>query len=342
MIRLPPLLLALACLVLGAIAADAPAPLGDDDVVRMVASGMSEARVLERILGSPGRYDLSPEMLVELREAGISEAILDAMRRKPIPPAAAPAPATESTPKGWIEVVFDDEPGRSAAENSVVAPATAHGDALKGETPVELAFAVTCSQPAHVPDQWHTLSPLGASPGRHEVLFFEASTAPVADRHKGGPLVYLPHPPRWRFEAAAGHHRGLLLVAARLKGDSRYTVTAAESYDDLEVKEGEVTRLELRIRSERPRGGGDPAHPVTSSRGLTNIGTTAETIGLWPVTIKLLQAHPPEPPGDPPAAPAPVPPTQRRGAGDAAAGGAISLPSATATTRAHAAMLSPR
>ncbi|MBI3448420.1 MAG: hypothetical protein HY049_05820 [Acidobacteria bacterium] len=306
------LLVALPWGLAGAIAAEAPAPLNDEDVVRMLASGMSEARILERVREAPGQYDLSPEMLAELKQAGLSDAILDAMRRKPARPAAVPPAATTPAAMGFIEIFFDDDPKRSAAENSVVAPAVAHGDAQRSETPVELAFAVTCSQPAHVPDQWHTLSPFGASPGRHEVLFFEASTAQVAERHKGGPLVYLPHPPRWRFPAGAGHHRGLLIVAARLAGDPKYTLMAAESYDDLDVKEGQVTRLDLRIRSERPRGGGDSAHPVTSNPGLTNIGSTAETIGLWPVTIKLLQAHPPEPEASAGAAAPARPQSQRR------------------------------
>lgn len=325
--------LALGALILAMIAAagasrfaavDESPPLTNQDIVRMVASGMPAERILARIRGSPGAFDVSSDMIEELTLAGVPETILDAMRAKArgaareggskeskgpggTPPAAEARPAA----KGWIEIDFLDDPALTAAQNSVAAPAVAADADANTPKNVELAFVVTCSYPVHVPDFWDRLSPLGESPGRHQILFFQPATAPFAGSRKERAFVFLPHPPSWRFEAGAAEHRGIIGVAARLGADGGFALIAAAPYDGLVVEEGLLTRVDvsLRARFSGKKAGADPEHPVAAHPGMTNIGSTAAQSRGLSSTVKVVKVHAPAPP---PAAEGagPAPPPQ--------------------------------
>src|SRR2546427_13272669 len=88
-------------------AAQEPArPLGNEDVVRMVAQGRPEAEILRIIAGSRVDFELDSEMTEELRRAGISDRILSAMRERQavagVRPAARPAAPAVPVPSGTL------------------------------------------------------------------------------------------------------------------------------------------------------------------------------------------------------------------------------------------------
>ena len=61
---------------------DEPQVLTEEDIVRMFVQGVDPDELIREINTSPGEYDLSDEMLDELRIAGIPEPILQAMLRR--------------------------------------------------------------------------------------------------------------------------------------------------------------------------------------------------------------------------------------------------------------------
>jgi len=282
--------------------------LHNEDVVRMVAAGMAADRILARIAGSPCEFDLAPDIVDELKVAGVPDSIIEAMRRQDASrPRPAPPPSADASPaKGWMEIVFEDDPSLTQAENSIDAPATLFDPDAKAPQGVDLAFVVACTYPIHVPDHWDHVSPLGETAGRHEILFFQAATEPVVRKKKDEPLVFLPHPAGWRFDAGSGEHRGFLGVAARLGGAGSYKLIAAASYENLKVSEGMVTKVVVRLRSET--GGRKPArgaeHPVPSDPNLINIGTTArmgKNLINFVTVVRIEDPAPPDESGAPPS-----------------------------------------
>jgi hypothetical protein len=68
--------------------ASATAALTNDDVVRMVGAGLGDDTVIAKIRGSKTGFDTSAEALIDLKKAGLSDAVIRAM----INPQASPAP----------------------------------------------------------------------------------------------------------------------------------------------------------------------------------------------------------------------------------------------------------
>jgi hypothetical protein len=298
---------------------DAGAPaITNQDVVRMVSSGMPEERILARIRESSAAYDLSPDMIDELKLAGVSETILGAMRERARKvEGAGPASSGKDTgrdpgppAKGWIEIVFDDDPSLQPAENSVAAPAEIPDPNSKIPGKVELAFVVICTHPVHVPDHWDAASPLGPAIGRHQVLFFEPSTAQTVPKKKERVFAYLRHPASWRIEAEADEHRGVVGVAARIGSIGPYALIAGAPYEKLIVGQGLATRIEVRMRAEmsRMKAGRDPLRPMKSDPGLRIIGSAAALSGDLLNRISLKVSPPAPPDSASPSAPATPPP----------------------------------
>ena len=298
-----------ACLFLAGIAAagqqgSSPSensPLTNVDVVRMVASGMPVERILDRIASSPAAFDVEPEILEELRFAGVPGPVLEAMiakSRKEKAPAPAPPPPARSV--GWIEVVFQDDPEKTPAANSAAAPAVvADPNDAASKKKVELAFFLICRRSTHAPDHWDAATPLSREVGRHEVLFFQAASAP-AEGEKEEDLVYLPHPPLWRFEAEAGSHAGVIGVAARAEGTEKYLPVALAEIPTLVVEAGRTTRVTLSLRSriQAAAGRGREAHEATRFR---HLGTVGRRRGQVTTTIEVLSVSGPEAPPPPPS-----------------------------------------
>ena len=101
------ILLAAIAITLSAIAPAlaADAPLTDEDIVRLFVQGQSKAELVKTIGSSDVDFDLSEEMLEELRIAGIPAVVLEAMRKRQAemepeqePTQSAPDPAQPTVP----------------------------------------------------------------------------------------------------------------------------------------------------------------------------------------------------------------------------------------------------
>jgi hypothetical protein len=56
--------------------------LNDDDVIKMVAAHLSDNTIVQMIQSQPGDYSLSPDSLGQLKQHGVQEAVINAMRDK--------------------------------------------------------------------------------------------------------------------------------------------------------------------------------------------------------------------------------------------------------------------
>jgi hypothetical protein len=59
-----------------------PALMNNDAVLRMHRAGLSDELILQTIAAQPGRYDTTPDNLIALKQAGLSEEVLSAMTNK--------------------------------------------------------------------------------------------------------------------------------------------------------------------------------------------------------------------------------------------------------------------
>jgi hypothetical protein len=268
--------------------------LTNEDVVRMIASGMSEERVIARIRSSPAAYDLASDMLEELRGAGVPETVIAAMkeRMKETAPAAPPAHGESPAPRGRFEVVFADDPKGTPSSNSATAPARAEDpNAPDKQGDVQLAFFVVCTYFLHVPDFWMNATPIPEGLGRHHVLLFEGSTVPARVGKETG-YVFLEHPPRWGSDVEAGAHAGYAGVAFRV-GSGPWLPMETKKFEGLSVEAGGVTRMTVRIRT-RFTGKRESA-PIAGNPPLTHIGTVGKATAKPTVTIDVVEISAPQP-----------------------------------------------
>lgn len=165
-----------------------PAPLTNEDIVRMVVGGASEAAIVEAIQTHPEAFDLSDDILPELKLAGVSEPILTAMRRRHAASTPAPAPV-EAPARGRRHVVVTLNAG-AALSRTLRVPDWADEDMKQRfQLPKEIdqrkvkdvAVFLACTTIEHVPDLWRTKTPLGrdlVGATRHEMLAFVAGDTP--------------------------------------------------------------------------------------------------------------------------------------------------------------------
>lgn len=190
----------------------APPPLTDEDIVRMLAAGRSSEEIVRAIEAGTAAFDLSDEMVAEMRLAGVSDRVVEAMRKRQAetsPPAPRPEPGTRSSevPRPVIRVRL------SARRGALHAPDRADDDTARAlrldptpeaRTITGVAVFLACTTADHVPDQWRAKSPLGrdfVSMPRHEMLALRASVTHVP----GGRAARVPFAvPRTGRRPAAG------------------------------------------------------------------------------------------------------------------------------------------
>lgn len=86
------LLLALPLLVVAA-------PMTNDDVIKLVRSGLSEATILQAIQGADPYFDTSSDGLIRLKQGGVNDRIIQqVLAKQSSTPAAAPAPVLAPLP----------------------------------------------------------------------------------------------------------------------------------------------------------------------------------------------------------------------------------------------------
>lgn len=56
-------------------------PLSNDDVLKMVASGLPAKIIAEKVDRSPGNFDTSPDVLAELKKTSVHDSVILAMVR---------------------------------------------------------------------------------------------------------------------------------------------------------------------------------------------------------------------------------------------------------------------
>lgn len=96
------------------------APLGNEDVIRMVRGGLSDATVIQAIDAAEPAFDTSPDALVKLKQAGVSEAVIQRMLAR-----AAPAAAAACKDCGVVDAVRQiDKPGTGSGVGAVAGGVT--------------------------------------------------------------------------------------------------------------------------------------------------------------------------------------------------------------------------
>jgi hypothetical protein len=171
-------------------AADEPAPLGNEDIVRMITEGKPHDEILAAIKTRAPAYDLSEEMVDELKIAGVPADVLAAMRAR-VEQAAPKAPLTARAPKGSVHLVVE-----LSGAGSLRAPGFADEELkarfqlpkeLEARQIRDLAVFLACVTPEHVPDLWRQKSPLGRDMNltvRHEMLRFVPGATPSGKKPK--------------------------------------------------------------------------------------------------------------------------------------------------------------
>lgn len=259
------LLLIVAPAARGPVAQEAEAPMTDEDVVRMHVSGTSEESILERVRGADVAFDLSEEMLDELRAAGLSETLIRAMRERQQAvdaERAAPAEPERAQPLPGPRLIVRLNPDWKPTEErprpvlslwDTIEPPLREALRLRESQPrfTDAALVLACRTQDHVPDHWRSETPLGRdfiNTPRHKLLVFlpgavrkEAGRlrgfaerlATVPGEREGVPppgLLELELPAEIEVELEPGVVHDLTLGVA-LQTEGRYYLVAADSWD---------------------------------------------------------------------------------------------------------------
>ncbi len=233
------------------------APLGNEDIVRLVMTGTAEGVILQAIARRPVAFDLDRQIVDELIVAGVSDRIIKAMRlrQREMPPGAPPEAgpsvsrqdAPGATPEGRLVLALDRlAPDRPPDESAPFA-IRALPEGVKRPPGVEvgrvtdLALAVLCRTSDHVPDHWDLLSPIEGAP-RHGVLLFLPGSTPA--KLKKFDIIRLNLQEIPPIVLAEGRHALIVALTGRSTGTGAWQFLTSDSID-LEVKADSTARLSL-------------------------------------------------------------------------------------------------
>ena len=74
------------------------APMNNDDVIKLVKAGMSEALIFSTIDSSEPQFDVSADGIIRLKQAGVSDAVIQRLLTKKSGTAAQPAIGDKGRP----------------------------------------------------------------------------------------------------------------------------------------------------------------------------------------------------------------------------------------------------
>lgn len=149
--------LVITCLVSTAILlAQQPTPLTNSDIAKMLKAGLRPEIIKTVIDVSPGTYDTSPAALRQLKTAGASQQLLDAIAAKT---AAAARPATTPTTKARARISASKHPHGASAGSKLRNPSTAG----KFSTQIQSLQAETCEADISTADDCHGNHKTGCS-----------------------------------------------------------------------------------------------------------------------------------------------------------------------------------
>jgi hypothetical protein len=237
------------------IAASKPkGPLTNEDVVRMVMTGTAEKDILAAIESRPADFDLTTDMVDELRRAGVDDTIIVAMRRRQAAmpqPEPSPTPVPEAGRSGTLRVEFaDGSDTASPAERSAIAlkslpkGMSRHGGVEVGLM-TDMALVVLCISADHVPDHWDTRSPIQGAP-RHELLLFRPGSG--TDKLKGHEVLYLDHEASYEVPVPEGDHNIVVGAAGKQAGSGTWRLLESDGAR-VAIVPGRTTRVTLEARS---------------------------------------------------------------------------------------------
>ena len=130
-------LLSLLLIVTGVAAQQKNPALTNDDILKMVKGGLQETTVLNAITANETDFDVSAKALLDLKQAGISDKIIDAMLSAESKKRNAASPTSASVPPA---------PTEGATPSGPQGAATAQALAQMGMTPQMLAQMPTASR----------------------------------------------------------------------------------------------------------------------------------------------------------------------------------------------------
>ena len=90
-----------------------PSLMSNDTVLRMHQAGLADDLILQTIAAQPGKYDTTPDALIALKQAGLSDPVLAAMANKARRQITGTRPAEiQISPVNEIGVYFKDKNGQ--------------------------------------------------------------------------------------------------------------------------------------------------------------------------------------------------------------------------------------
>jgi hypothetical protein len=227
----------------------------NEDVVRLVMTGAAEQAILELIERRKVESALSPDIVSELRLAGVGKTIVEAMRRRQAAmPHSGLSPirtTPEGTRLGTLEVRLaatsgaEDKADRSVVAAKALPEGARRPPGLEVGLVSDLAFAVLCTTGHHVPDHWDVRSRIEGAP-RHALLLFEAGSA--SGKQKGFEILYLDYPPAYTASIPEGRHALQFAVAGKHVGSGAWRLLAADGATVV-IESGVVSRVAIEVGS---------------------------------------------------------------------------------------------
>ena len=240
-----------------------PAPLTNEDIVRLVVHGTAESAIVREIAVRPPDFDLDPGVVAELEHVGVSRSIIEAMRRRQIDAGVRPGPGSPATPgpsatslpatpdaadQGTVVVTFAPAPAGDPPAEIFAIAARPKGAPRPDDGEIglvtDLALVLACTTSTHVPDHWDTRTPLEGAP-RHEILLFHPGSH-HRDQH-GFDLLVLDRDEPAPIRLAAGRHALIAGLAGR-HGSGAWRLIASDG-ETVDVAVGATVRLRLDARS---------------------------------------------------------------------------------------------
>ena len=193
------------------VATDPEPAMTDEEVVRRLVAGESVETLVSDIERRETQFDLSSEMLEELRRAGLPQAIIEAMRERQAeqePEVAEPTEAQATPRVPQLRVTLSGKKGGISKLSIVKDLDLAQvyqwklGNAPEDRVYADLALYLVCRTADHVPDHWRNKSPMGRdffSMPRHRMLTFVSGSS-NAEAKRGGFRIRLELPPAIEVE----------------------------------------------------------------------------------------------------------------------------------------------
>ncbi len=241
-------------------------PLTVERVVQLFVSGTPAGELILMLQQSPVDFDLTQEMVGELRAAGLPALLIENMQKRQAEidranaPPAEPTPAGETAPLPTLRILFNGgdqkDERRTIRLFQGVDPALAEALGLRGEAPTftDMALFLGCRTADHVPDHWRSKSPMGRDfrlTPRHRLLAFlpgaERVEAPARLRRKGETdlavlELLIPDQIEVELEAEIVHD---LTLGIAVQSDDRYYLVASDEWDGLILEADEELRATL-------------------------------------------------------------------------------------------------